>query len=276
MALRVAREVEVELGDGLLEHAPHRLAEVGHEAHQAEVALVVGSHLAEVGAQQLLDRRVLELVVAREVGEVEEDVAHPRVLPVDDPDPAAVVDEVRVQEIVVTRALGDVPSRAFDLVCDLAGVRVGRWGRDPVRHRALSIDLDDAERVESGRDGLPRMDGAKRLRDPPERVRRPHRLGRHARPFDEPGHEVALGLDELDHLRPHPDRGGRQRCLVLGAPVDPEQVRVATGDPQHVRPVVEHDLEVVVRDPAAEHLDRRQAAGPHSLHDLVDAHRRRS
>ena len=66
------------------------------------------SYVAEVGAQQLLDRRVLELVVAREVGEVEEDVAHPRVLPVDDPDPAAVVDEVRVQEIVVTRALGDV------------------------------------------------------------------------------------------------------------------------------------------------------------------------
>ena len=37
-----------------------------------------------------------------------------------------------------------------------------------MRHRALSIDLDDAERVESGRDGLPRMDGAKRLREPPE------------------------------------------------------------------------------------------------------------
>ena len=103
------------------------------------------------------------------------------------------------------------------------------------------------------------MNGAKRLRDPPDRVRTAHRLGRHARPFDEPRHEVALGLDELDHLRPDPDRGGRQRCLVLGAPVDPEQVRVATADPQHVRPVVERHLEVVVRDPAAEHLDASPA-----------------
>ena len=42
-----------------------------------------------------------QLVVDAEVAEVEERVAHPRVLPVDDPDPGAVVDEVGVEQVVV-------------------------------------------------------------------------------------------------------------------------------------------------------------------------------
>src|SRR5256885_1300037 len=34
--IRVADEVEVELGEALLDDAPHRLAEVGHEANEAQ------------------------------------------------------------------------------------------------------------------------------------------------------------------------------------------------------------------------------------------------
>ena len=40
MLVRVADEVEVELRDRLLDDAPHRLAEVGHEAHQPQRAEV--------------------------------------------------------------------------------------------------------------------------------------------------------------------------------------------------------------------------------------------
>ena len=59
--------------------------------------------LAEVGAQESRARVVVELVVDREVREVEEAVAHSRVLPVDDAQPLAIVQEVRVQKVVVAR-----------------------------------------------------------------------------------------------------------------------------------------------------------------------------
>jgi hypothetical protein len=63
---------------------------------------------------------------------------------------------------------------------------------------------------------------------------------------------------------------------VLDATVDPEQLRVPAADPEDVRPVVQHDLEVPVRDPAAEQLDPRIATRPDSLDHVLDAHLARS
>ena len=59
--------------------------------------------LAEVGLEQLRLLVVVELVVDREVAEVEPAVAHPRVLPVDQLDALAVAQEVRGQQVVVGR-----------------------------------------------------------------------------------------------------------------------------------------------------------------------------
>ena len=147
MLARVGDEVEVELGDRRLHDAPHRLAEVGHEAHELERLAVCRPGLAEVGAEQRLALRRVELVVDGEVREVEEPVSHPRVLPVDDPQALAVVEEVRVQEVVVARhrflgrALGLDPSG--DLVRPLVASRErshpGRArSRDRPRRRGTS------------------------------------------------------------------------------------------------------------------------------------------
>ena len=57
--------------------------------------------LVEVGGEQRLLVGLVELVVDREVGEVEVAVAHPRVLPVDDPEALAVGDEVGREQVVV-------------------------------------------------------------------------------------------------------------------------------------------------------------------------------
>src|SRR4029077_5513746 len=65
-------EVEVELGNGRLHDAPHRLPEVGHEPHESERLHVLITHAAEVGAEEYRALRVAELVVDREVREVEE------------------------------------------------------------------------------------------------------------------------------------------------------------------------------------------------------------
>src|SRR5215210_2031961 len=72
VTLGVVREVEVELGDALLEHAPHRLAEVGHEPEQAQVRGVARPRLPEVGAEESRLAVLVELVVHREVREIEE------------------------------------------------------------------------------------------------------------------------------------------------------------------------------------------------------------
>ena len=88
--------------------------------------------------------------------------------------------------------------------------------------------------------------------------------------LDEARDEIALGLDERDHLRPDADGGRREGRLVLRAPVDPEQLRVAAADPEHVDAPVDGDLEVAIRDPAAERLDPGVAAGPDPLDHLLD------
>ena len=52
--LGVGAEVEAQVREGLLDDAPHRLAEVGHEAHQRQRPLVLGRDAAEVRVQQLV------------------------------------------------------------------------------------------------------------------------------------------------------------------------------------------------------------------------------
>src|SRR5438876_12272686 len=81
MLLRVGDEVEVERREALLHDAPHRLAEIGHEAHQDEPVGVA----ATVGVEEGTLAALVELVVDGEVPEVEGGISHARVLPVDDP-----------------------------------------------------------------------------------------------------------------------------------------------------------------------------------------------
>ena len=124
-----------------------------------------------------------EAVVDREVRQVEEDVAHPRVLPVDDPDPAAVVDEVGGEQVVVAGPLRHRAARPLDERGRLArALERGRDG-DAVRRGGGGVGLDDAERVEARRDRRARVDGPEGLRDAAERLRLPDRLRRdHRRP----------------------------------------------------------------------------------------------
>ncbi len=63
------------------------------------------------GHESLLLGRA-ELVVDGEVAEVEPAVAHPRVLPVDEPDPVGRVDEVGGEEVVVAEDDGLVARSA--------------------------------------------------------------------------------------------------------------------------------------------------------------------
>ena len=101
MFIRVGHEVHVERADPLLKHAPHRLAEVGHDPHEVDPCQTRGTGRSLVRLQEdgVLGRR--EAVVDREVPEIEERIPEARVLPVEDPDPVPVVDEIGIEQVVV-------------------------------------------------------------------------------------------------------------------------------------------------------------------------------
>ena len=188
-------------------------------------------------------------------------IAHARVLPVDDPEALAVVDEVRVEQVVVARHGGRRAARAL------------RSGGDRLRPRVARRAIRRLDRARSR--GRPRRRGTSRTAPGiggaswiarrasatrAQHLRLAHPLERRRRALDEPRDEAALGLDERHHLGPEPDRGGvrapprtRPRGRSRGA-------RCPSRRPQDEVLAVDVDLEVVVGDPAAEHLDA--ATGP--------------
>ena len=95
-----------------------------------------------------------------------------------------------------------------------------------------------------------------------------------SRALDEPRHEPSLRLDERDDLGADPERRCRLGRGELDRAVDPEQVGVLARDPQHEALAVDLDLEVVVRDAAAEHLEARRSAGPDALDFRREGHAR--
>ena len=169
MLAGVGDEIDIEGADALLEDAPHRLAEIGHDPHQRQPREAIAARRAAVvGRQQVRVLVAGQLVVDAEVAEIEERVAHPGVLPVDDADPGAVVDEVRVEQVVVTRPQLERVGQAGEL--DPAADR-GRelvLGRDAhaAGHRQRPVRLDDAQRDEQPRDRRAVVDSSQRVGDP--------------------------------------------------------------------------------------------------------------
>src|SRR5439155_23097797 len=99
---RVAQEVEVGVGHAHPNHAPHPLPELCDDLQQFQLREAEIGHRAEVGPQQRLVLGVGEGMVYREVSEIEIDVAHRRVLPVDYPQQGTVVYPVWPPEVVMT------------------------------------------------------------------------------------------------------------------------------------------------------------------------------
>ena len=204
-------------------------------------------------------------MVDREVREIEEPVAHARVLPVDDPQSFAVVEEVRVQEIVVA---GDGHVRGplrLDRLCDRPCPSVRVRNATPALERRRAVGLDHAEGVERPGYRGPSVKRTQSRRNASQHVRLAHPLDRRDLAVDEAGHQPSLGLDERDDLRADADRRRRLRCRELDAPVDPQQAGVLPRDPEDEALAVDLDLQVVVRDPAAEHLEACPATWPHAL-----------
>ena len=147
--------------------------------------------------------------------------------------------KLAVEQVVVAGTLGYGAAGAFDphrrLACAL---EAGRH-RDAVR--AAVEAYASTTRKESNRAGI---GGRRGSREAPARPGGAAPAPGSPPADDDPAleearDEVTLGLDERDHLRPDADGGRREGRLVLGAPVDPEQLRVLAADPEHVTPLVD-------------------------------------
>src|SRR4029077_9152302 len=128
-------KVELEGRDRLLDDAPHRLAKVGHEPHEGQGPGVTAS----IGVEKQALAVGVEVVVDREVAEVEERIAPAGVLPVHDPQSTPVVNEVRVQKVVVAGKNRRASSALLDAPRGLARPAVERWDGDaaPFGNRAV-------------------------------------------------------------------------------------------------------------------------------------------
>src|SRR5215218_8458062 len=257
--LRVAREVEVDLGDRGLHDAPHRLAEVGHDPHQPDGREAPArAGLAPVALEQPLVPGLVEAGGDRQVGEVEVAVAHARVLPVDDPDPLAVVDEVGRQQVVVTgdgRVLGmGRVERRLDPPRALAEVAERARRPRPARRCRGRVEVDDVPRREAVRDRRPAVDVPQRDGHLRDHVRPADVAAGERAPGDEGGDE-ALGVAQERHdLGPDAGRGGRRRRLALAVAVDAQQRGVLARQAHDHLAAAVADAQVVVGDAAAEGL----------------------
>ena len=207
----------------------------------------------------------VELVVRGQVAEVEVAVVHARVLPVEEPQPVAVGDEVGAQEVVVARAtrFGRRAERGFDLGRACRGALVGRGDRrcraTAATSRCRCGTRKQSKVPASGPDSWKARSAAADRSQP---LRRGELRARELGPGDEPRHEIALRFEERRDRRRDPERG---RLFVGGAldvAVDVEQLGLVAGDPQHEALAVDLDDEVAVRGAAAELADDPGPARP--------------
>src|SRR5262249_41925243 len=111
---------------------------------------------------------------------------------------------------------------------------------------------------------------SQRRDDAADRLRLLHPLPGHDLALDEPRHQPALRLHELDDFGTDADGRCGERGLVLDPTVDAEETGLVACDAQHVHlAVVELDLQVVVGDPAAEHADPGVSPRPDPLDDVL-------
>ena len=147
---RVGAIVEVERRVNLRDHAPHRLAQQRRAFHGAVAAHQrrVGRP-AEIGRQHPTFLLGCELVVRSEIGEVEKRGVETGVVPIDEPQPRAVVDEVGGEKVVVREHHVDFADGAFERGGDVDQLRQTRRVRTvgvPQRMRVVAQHVENPER----------------------------------------------------------------------------------------------------------------------------------
>src|SRR5262249_18313733 len=138
--------VKIERRVVLRHHAPHGLAQQRRALHGVIAAPKFRRERSlEIGFEQpfLLDLR--ELVVGAEVAEVEQRAVEAGIVPVDQPQTAPVVDEVRRQQVVVAEYEIDGADHGLEIVRDFKQARQGRDHAPIPVGQGLCVAAEDLE-----------------------------------------------------------------------------------------------------------------------------------
>src|SRR3990170_3903346 len=106
MFIRIPPEIEFQFGNANLYCPPHGLPVIGDNAHHFQARPVFRGHLSEVTGQQDAVMLVGEIVVDRQVGEIEIEIAHASILPIQDTH-LAIEEKICVQKVIVAWAPGE-------------------------------------------------------------------------------------------------------------------------------------------------------------------------
>src|SRR5215469_8400487 len=141
--------IEVEGRMDLRHHAPHRFAQERGAFHRAIApAEPLIERALEIGFEKPILVLGRDLVVGAEIAKVEERAVEAGIIPVDEPEPRPVIDEVRWQQIVM--AIDDV-DRADGGLQHRAGAEQAGKLRNPAalslaqRGRVVPDDMEDPE-----------------------------------------------------------------------------------------------------------------------------------
>ena len=257
-----APEVEVDVGNAVLDGRPERPAVLRHEAPQPGARNLVGERPPVVVGDQLVELLEGEVRLAPDVPELEARVVVPGVLVVDEAKAVADVDEVLRQEVVVTGDGALVPNRHGFADSHHLRLIVEIPLRKPeaaLLHETQVARLN-LEHVEVVAEAARAVELAASGRDPVELVAAPQVLGCLRLPLDELEHEDPVIGEVRDD--PSADAGlcGGDAVFILVLSVDGEQARVLRGDAHHVRAALRLDLVVRVREPPGKLGDRGSLA----------------
>src|SRR5258708_35016058 len=116
---RIAGVVEIDGGGKRGDRAPQRLAQQRGALHGGETARDRSfESRTKITGQELRLQLGSERVVGRQIGQIEQRAVEPGVVPVDEPQPLTIIDEIGSEQIVVAKHDRDRPDGELELPRD--------------------------------------------------------------------------------------------------------------------------------------------------------------
>src|SRR5262249_13627089 len=116
MAAAISPVIEIQFGNPRLQKAPHGLAHIRSQPHDVQSSEVSGPHFAEVILQKPVILLAVEKVIGGQIAQVEKQISHTAIFPIQNPNLALVINQVAGQQIIVAMAY---PIRNTSLILQL-------------------------------------------------------------------------------------------------------------------------------------------------------------
>jgi hypothetical protein len=230
----VPEVIERELGYHGLDHGPEGFAQRGSELERSDLLELSGIDHATIRFEKRLLLGIREAGVGRNAGQVKERMAHPGILPVDQPESPIAPDQVGRQQVVVAERRQERPdppyrnSSILEQLVDPLGKPCPQLGGRP---RVGSNRLEGAKVNQVSGDRIPgAVQPAKSLADMRDQAEI-LKIGRRKRPTCQVARDQQALL-VVNQLRSQAQSRGHALGSRLASAVDPQE-RLRPANPRH-------------------------------------------